>query len=171
MSKAVKLTDAFSFQLPVILTGRADVSRVLREIERVDYELETEAVHHPDRAQTIPTMSKTLMEITHLNQINILDPQHRTTLLASLRRIKDKSPVTQLTFAVDPSPDVVAELTGWIRQNLHGNALITIGVQPAIVGGCVVRTPDHIYDFSLRGRFRAVLPELGAKIKEIMPTA
>lgn len=154
MSKAVKLDGDTQFGLPPALIGRADVSRLLREIEKVDYELETQEIRTPGQPLAIPNMSRALTEVITLNNVDITVLQERKRLLESLRDAKDRAPNVQITFAIDPAPEITAQLVGWIRENLHPRALVTIGLQPAIIGGCVVRTPDHIYDFSLRKRFK-----------------
>jgi len=154
MSKAVKLDDDTQFGLPPALIGRSDVSRLLREIEEVDYALETQAIRTPDQPLTIPAISRALKETLTLNNIEITNLNERKRLIDSLREAKETAPNVQITFAVDPEPAIASFLVKWIRENLHPRALVTIGLQPAIIGGCVVRTPDHIYDFSLRKRFK-----------------
>lgn len=154
MSKAVKLDDDTQFGLPPALIGRADVSRLLREIEQVDYALETQTIRTPDQPLTIPAMSRALKETLTLNNIEVTNLDERKRMLDSLRDAKERAPNVQITFAIDPEPAITSQLVAWIRENLHPRALITVGLQPSIIGGCVVRTPDHIYDFSLRKRFK-----------------
>lgn len=154
MTKAVKLEDDSQFGLPSALIGRADVSRLLREIEEVDYALETQTIRTPEKPLTIPAMSRALQEILTLNNIEVTNLDERKRMLDALRDAKDRAPNVQITFAVDPEPAITSQLVTWIRNNLHPRALVTVGLQPSIIGGCVVRTPDHIYDFSLRKRFK-----------------
>lgn len=154
MSRAVKIDDDTQFGLPPALIGRADVSRLLREIEKVDYSLETQAIRTPGQPLTIPAMSRALTETIALNNVDVTNLDERKRLLESLREAKEKAPNVQITFAVDPEPAITSQLVSWIRTNLHPRALVTVGLQPAIIGGCIVRTPDHIYDFSLRKRFK-----------------
>lgn len=160
MSKAVKLDDSTQFGLPPALIGRADVSRLLREIEQVDYALETQAIRTPEQPLTIPAMSRALKETLTLNNIEVTNLNERKRMLDSLRDAKERAPNVQITFAIDPEPVITSQLVTWIRENLHPRALITVGLQPSIIGGCVVRTPDHIYDFSLRKRFKDEQPNL-----------
>lgn len=160
MSRAIKLQDSTSFLLPAGVIGRPDISRVIREIEKVDYAIEAQSVRAPGQPITIPAMSRGLVEIAGTNGITIEDLEARKKLLRELRNVKEHAPVLQITFAVDPEPDILMQLVAWIRQNLHPTALVTVGLQPAIVGGCIVRTPDHIYDFSMRNQFKKQLPDL-----------
>ena len=168
MSKAVHLNNEVQFLLPPSLLGRPDVSRLLREVEAVDYELETQAIREPNKPLAIPNMSKALVETAQVNKVDVADINSRKQLIAQLRAIKEKAPAIHITFAVDPDPAISAYMAAWIRQNLHPTALVTVGLQPRIVGGCVVRTPDHIYDFSLRKQFLDQKQQLVAEIKAVV---
>lgn len=154
MSRAIKLEQADRFGLPPALLGRPDISRVLRELERIDSILGSQAIRTPENPQVIPSMSRGLSDCITLNNITITDVNERQRLLKMLRQTKEKAPVVHITFAVDPVPAITAQITVWIRENLHSHALVSVGLQPRIVGGCIVRTPDHIYDFSIRKRFK-----------------
>src|SRR3546814_786555 len=153
MSRAVKLQqEENQFVLPPKVIGRADLNHLIMEIEKVDYELGAQAVRSPDQPLVLPSLTRTLTDLLTSNNLSVESPDHRQSLLAELRKAKDHAPVVQITFAVDPEPDALGELLAWIRENLHPSALITVGMQPSIIGGCIVRTPDHIYDFSMRKR-------------------
>ena len=168
MSHAVKLsTNEQTFVLPADVIGRSDVNHLMREIEKVDYELEAQAVRQPGQALILPSLTHTMAGIMAANNLAVETPDHRKDLLTNLRTIKEHAPVMQITFAADPDPAVLAQLVGWVRQNLHPAALVTVGMQPSIVGGCVVRTPDHIYDFSLKKQFKQNISDLLAAINKV----
>lgn len=167
MRGAVKLQAGTSVALPDVVAGRADVSRLLREIERVDYALETESIRGKEqpKAHVVPSMSRALAETITLNHITITDLHSRRQLIEGLRAIKQKAPVIHVTFAKEADPTVTTAMVSWIRRNLHKSALVIVGLQPRILGGCIVRTPVHVYDFSLRNRFARELPSLEKEIK------
>lgn len=167
MSKAVKIHDEKDFVLPASVIGRPDVTRLLREIEKVDYELEAQAVRQPGQPLAIPNVSRGLAETAQNNAVAIDSVDARRDLLAKLRTIKEHAPLMHVTFAAEAEPEEVSVLVLWVRENLHPAALITVGLQPSIVGGCVIRTPDHIYDFSFRNKFKQQLPELAQYVRAI----
>jgi hypothetical protein len=171
MSRAINLETEYKIILPASLIGRVDISRMLREIEKIDNDLEAQHARAPDQPLAIPAMTKALSELAQLNQLDLLDIDVRQKLLSTFRYTKDKAPNSHITFAVDPEPEIVALLVAWIRQNLHPMALVTVGLQPGLLGGCVVRTPDHIYDFSLKRQFALQLPELIREIKNVTSEA
>ncbi len=41
----------------------------------------------------------------------------------------------------------------WLRQNIHPYVMVTVGVQPTIAAGCIVRSTNKYFDFSLRENF------------------
>lgn len=155
MSKAVKLElSSDQFVLPPAIMSQADVSRALRELERIDYIMDSEAIREPGKPIVIPTMSRGLADCITLSKVDVTNSGNRKQLVMTLRKSKEKSPVVHVTFAVEPVPAVTAQIVMWIRTNLHSSALVTVGLQPRIVGGCIVRTPGHVYDFSIRKRFK-----------------
>lgn len=144
-----------TMKLPTALVSSTDVSRVIRELEQVDNEFEQQRVHAPGAALVVPSLSQSLASLSRDNNVNLADDAARSALRKWMVTIKNSAPVLHVTFASDAEPEIVAQIVGWIREKLHPLALVTTGVQPNLVGGCVVRTPDHIYDFSLRERFHS----------------
>ena len=155
------------FMLPKSLVGRIEVARLIRELERVDVDLTAQAIRTPDDVH-IPVTSQILSDVLVLNQIEIRDERQRKQLMEVLNKVKDTAPSMQITFASNPEPEITHQLVEWIRVNLHPVALVTVGLQPGLVGGCVVRTPDHIYDFSLRRQFRQNVPMLAEEIRAVI---
>lgn len=142
-------------KLPTALVSSTDVARVIRELELVDNEFEQQRVRTPGAALVVPSLSHSLASLSQDNNVNLADDTARLALRQWMVTIKNSAPVLHVTFASDAEPEIVEQIVGWIRERLHPLALVTTGVQPNLVGGCVVRTPDHIYDFSLRERFHS----------------
>ena len=142
------------YVLPPALIGRADLARLLREIESIDNELGAQKVRNrgtdTNASYHMPTMSRSLSDFIDLNEIDLSDDQGRMVLSERLRAVKDKAPVVHMTFAVDADPDFLQKLVGWIRTEVHPQALISVGLQPALIGGVYIRTPNHVHDFSLK---------------------
>jgi len=140
------------FVLPAALIGRADLARLVREVESLDNDLESQKV----RAQAagtgyhLPTMSRSLSDFLDLNKINIADDQTRMATKEQLRVLKDKAPIIHMTFAVDADPDFLQQLVTYLRANIHPQTLVSVGLQPSLVGGVYMRTPNHVHDFSIR---------------------
>lgn len=151
------------FTIPPAIATRADFSRVMRELERVDNDLEAQkaragggvgsAAGHAVQ-YLLPSMSKGLNDFLEMNKIALGNDKARMELREQMRRLKDHAPVVQMTFAADVDPETLTWLASWTRQNLHPQALLQVGLQPGLVGGVYIRTPNHVYDFSLRGRLR-----------------
>jgi len=58
------------------------------------------------------------------------------------------------------------ELVLWFRKSVNKQTLLEVGLQPALVGGVYIRTPNHVHDFSLRSKLQGqrelLMTELGA---------
>lgn len=145
-------TAAAKFVLPPALISRADLARLAREVESLDNELEVQKVRAQGQkvAYHMPNMSKSLSAFVELNKIDIADDQTRMEFKEHLRVLKDHAPIIHMTFAVEADPEFLSQLVDWLRQNVHPQTLVSVGLQPNLVGGVYVRTPNHVHDFSLR---------------------
>ena len=58
-----------------------------------------------------------------------------------------------ISFSSEPTPIFLERLLSWIRREINPLVLLTIGLQPAIGAGCIVRTTNKYFDLSLRQTF------------------
>jgi F0F1-type ATP synthase delta subunit len=142
------------FVLPSNVVTRVDVSHVVSELERVDNDITTATVRAQLNPQEVtrPAMSQQLTAFLEQNHMNLDNSQARSEIIKQLRLLKDKVPVIHMTFAVTADGESLATLTQWVRNQVHPQAVIDVGLQPALVGGVYVRTPNHIHDWSLRAK-------------------
>jgi hypothetical protein len=141
--------------LPSALVSRADLSRLVRDIETIDNELEAQRARNHATGQSgyhLPTFSKGLADFAELNKLDLADDHLRMKLKEQMKVMKEKAPVIHMTFAVEADPSSLAKLVEYIRKEIHPQALLSVGLQPAIVGGVYLRTPNHIFDLSVRSR-------------------
>ncbi len=155
------------FTLPPSVVSKIDVSRLVEEVERIDGELTTAAVRakvgSDEQAELV--LSEQLTDFLQLNQLTLDDgSQARTALIKQLRLLKDNVPVIHMTFAVTADRESSQQLMQWLRTSVHPQAVIAIGLQPALVAGAYIRTPNHVHDLSLRaalnGRHDLLIKEL-----------
>lgn len=137
------------FRLPLTVYGRAEITRMQRELRRIDDFFVDAAKRKPGESITPPRITQVLDEITRSNKINLLEASGRQSLVDTLERVLSEAPRMHISFAAEPSPKAFETILSWFRKNVHPNALLSIGIQPAIAAGCVVRTSSKIFDFSL----------------------
>jgi len=148
---------AIHYAFPGSLIGHPDLTRLMRELESLDNELESQRARHRGDKQfhyQMPNMSKALAEFVELNKLDLTNGHLRMEVTTNLRKLKDHAPVIHMTFAADTDPDSMRQIVGWIRKELHPQALISVGLQPSLIGGVYVRTPNHVHDFSVRAHMR-----------------
>ena len=147
---------AAQFVLPAALIGHADVARLLRELETIDNDLESQKARRTGSPghYKLPGMSHALSEFLELNKIDIANDHVRMDLKARLRKLKDHAPVMHMTFATEADRESVEYIAAWIRKELHPQALITVGLQPSLIAGVYIRTPNHVHDFSVRAHMK-----------------
>jgi len=152
------------FVLPTSLVSRVDISRLVGEFEQVDNDLTAAAVRAKAgvEQQTKPVLSQPLADFLAENNLSIETSRDRNELITELRTLKDTAPILHMTFAVTADRDSLQTLTKWVRESIHPQAVIDVGLQPALVAGVYLRTPNHIHDLSLRAALKgqhAVLVE------------
>ncbi len=162
-------TDA-KFVIPPAVATRADFSRVMLELERVDNDLEAQKARAAGQpvSYLLPAMSRALNEFVEVNKIDLASDKARMALRERMRHLKDHAPVVQMTFARDVDPASMTRLAAWCRENLHPQTLLQVGMQPALVGGVYIRTPNHVYDFSLRQRLQDRRSTIAASLDELL---
>lgn len=167
MSKVEVLTPA-NFILPLSVVSKVDVSRLVSELERVDNDLTAAAVRAKTDSsdQSTPLMSEQLADFLDQNKLTLGNAHQRGELITQLRLLKDKVPVVHMTFAVPVDRDSLQQIAQWLRSSVHAQAVIAVGLQPALVAGVYLRTPNHVLDLSVRGllagRRDILVKELGA---------
>lgn len=140
-------------QLPIGVITRSDVGHLVLETEGVDNFLSQAAVRQPGTAVQLPKASRLFDEIVAINKLNMLQQADRQRLHQFLQSVRTSAPTLHVSFSTDPSAIFQQRLITWIRQQMHPFLLLQIGLQPNIGAGCVVRSTNKYYDFSLRQRF------------------
>jgi hypothetical protein len=144
-----------NFILPPSLTTKLDLAKIIREVEAIGQELESQKIRGQSQdGYKIPPMSSGLSDFLSINKIDFMNDQARMILSEQLRALKDKVPIIHFTFASAADPQSLQQLVAWIRKELHPWTLIEVGVQPALIGGAYIRTPNHVHDFSMRSLFK-----------------
>ena len=147
-----------AYALPPALITRADLARLVREIEGLDNELEAQKARNHATGQTgyhMPNLSQGMADFIELNKLNQADDQGRMHVKEQMKIMKNKAPIVHMTFAVEADPISLQQLVAYMRKELHPQTLLSVGLQPAIVGGVYMRTPNQVHDFSVRAKLAA----------------
>lgn len=157
-----------SFVLPPSVVSKVDIAHLLGELEQIDGEQIEAAAREkagaPGRVEI--ALSRSLAEFLEQNNQKIEDGQTRAQLIKQLRAFKESIPVVHMTFAVPADRGSLQQLVQWFRTSVHPQAVIEVGLQPALVAGVSIRTPNHVHDFSMRAMLKKnhgmLVKELGA---------
>jgi len=150
--------------LPLMVVSPVDLGRLLRELETIDNGLLQQTLQKQD--PKLPKTSKMMDELITLNHLNLLEKPQRERLKQFLLAVKEKAPLLHMSFSADPSEAFIEKLMSWIRENMHPLALLTVGLQPNIGAGAVVRTTNKYFDFSLAANFATQRELLMSKLQE-----
>jgi F0F1-type ATP synthase delta subunit len=167
MTDEVATKNHENFILPASLVSRVDVSHIVDEVERADNQMTAETIRAGEgKTAAIPVLSQQLTDFLAQNELTLADGNARAALIKELRMLKDKVPILHMTFAVNADPESLQQLAQWARTTIDPHAVIEVGLQPGLVAGVYLRTPNHVHDFSLRGllagKHDVLVNELGA---------
>lgn len=140
-------------QLPNLVVGLVDINRLRRELAAIDETLLEHTLRKKDGGSQMLKSSRLMDQLVVSNDLNLLHQSDRERLRRFLETIAERAPVLHISFSADPSPSFLERLMAWLRQNIHPQILVTIGVQPTIAAGCIVRSTNQYFDFSLRQDF------------------
>ena len=158
--------DSGQISLPDRLASPGDLARVTRELEALDDSLYQAGLRKPGQPTKLARSSATLEELARLNGVSLLDAKQRAQLIELLHALLEHAPHVRMSLAAEPSGRFVQEVIVWMRGNIHPTVLVEIGLQPSLAAGCMLRTPNKVFDMSLRHRFEEQRHLLAEKIGE-----
>jgi hypothetical protein len=164
----VDTAPATGLILPSAIATKADLVNVLRNLEAVlDAFVENsvrqeEGVDFAARAD----VSSNLALLVKDNRLEV-SVETLKSLKTWLNHLKDHAPVVRFTFANDPDQKFLAAIVDWLRKNSGQFVLVRYGIQPSIAAGCLMYTPRHRYDFTLRKN----ITDSGQKLMEYIRAA
>lgn len=136
-------------KLPPAVVSRYDIARLLREIESLN-DLFTQEKIRASKTKKSVSLSHILASVSSDNHLDLTKAEVRQELSQKLTKLKEQAPVIHISFASEPDAIVTEKIILWFRREIDPRVLLTIGVQPSIAAGCVVRTRNNYFDFSLR---------------------
>ncbi len=145
--------------LPEQLVTKADVSRIIREVESLDGFFLQSTIKGA-QGQELPQLSRQLNIFVSLNKLNVLIKEDREAVKTYLTALKNLAPVIHISFAAEPRPDFLFKLIAWFRTSVHPQVLLQVGLRPSIAAGCVIRTTNKFFDLSIHKNLIAAKPKL-----------
>jgi hypothetical protein len=140
--------------LPLAVVGPVDVGRLIRELDTLDNQilqtkLRTSAGGQPEA----PRMTQLMEQTMEFNKLDLMSDSDRKQLVELLLNVKERAPVLHMSFSADPATPFIEKLMAWLRREVHPVVLLTVGLQPNIGAGCIIRSTNKYFDCSLRKDF------------------
>ncbi len=142
-----------TLELPVSIVTPSDLGRVIRELADIDERLLQLRLRQPGTETKMPKTTQVMDQLVSLNKLNLLQAEDRDRLKQSLETVRQRHTSLHISFSVDPSTTFLEKLVVWLRREIDPYVLVSVGLQPNIAAGCVVRTTNKVFDFSLRQNF------------------
>lgn len=141
------------FVLPVLVSSTVDIGRLLRELGDIDESLLQLQLRKTGGEIKMPKTSHLMDQLLQANKLNLLKDTDRQVLKQCLETVQKQAPVMHMSFSADPTVDFMEKLMTWLRREIHPIVLVTVGLQPNIGAGCILRTVNKQFDLSLRQDF------------------
>ncbi len=140
--------------LPVTTVTIVDVGRLQRELEALDGFLAQAAARGSGKSVTMPKTTKSFDEFVKQNELQLHEEADRTKLNEFLESVRASAPVIHVSFSAEPSAAFLQKMISWFRTEIDPLVLLQVGLQPSIAAGCVMRTTNKYFDFSMRKHFQ-----------------
>lgn len=156
--------------LPVYIIGKPQLSAILREIQYMD-----DVMHQNNLTDSISavasmhatTSNRGLNELAQSRGYRLDSSNDRQQLARDVQSLIASSPEYHISFASEPPIRKLKQLVQWLRENVHPQLLVQVGLQPLITAGCVIRTNNSVIDLSLRRSFDEALPVLLREVQTL----
>jgi hypothetical protein len=141
-----------NFTLPDSVVTKRDLYRLLRELESIDNKMLESDVRikaglgDGSGIDVTEQMSQFLQQ----NSLNLDDSNERSEIIKQTRLLKDRVSVFKVTLAGPLKHEQLIELARWMRSSIHPQLVLAVGLQPSLVAGAHIRTPNKIFDFSFK---------------------
>jgi F0F1-type ATP synthase delta subunit len=154
-------------KLPAKIVSRGDLNRILRELNRLNDYLVGAEFKNEDQATVSQNISPLLGELAAANSYDLMDENRRKELYTQLESLSANGPGLHISFTSAPSPNSLEKVIVWLRANIHPQILLSVGLQPTIAAGCVLRTPNRVIDMGLKQTLMKKQPLLLEMIKGV----
>lgn len=120
---------------------------------------------NPGRDSDEPILSEAAKNTLHeFTDKNLSTRSAIDQLILSLEHLAKNAPQMTITLAAPPTHGIKKQLVSWCRENLSHSVLINFEFRSGLLGGMVVQSGSHIYDWS----FRRQILEAGPKFPEVL---
>lgn len=143
-----------AYRLPNSFSSPQQIEALLGDIEKLKPTMLSTPQKWPTRVQEF-AMSNALASLTLASQ---------SKLVGYLKELLATSPQISLVVANMPNGEELAELTGWFRSHIHPHTTLHIAQNSDVIAGCVLRTDEAVYDFSLRSGLFANSEKLAKRL-------
>jgi F0F1-type ATP synthase delta subunit len=154
------------FKLPLSVSQPVDLNRLIHELTQLNEDINQKTIRNPNIKQDINISAK-MTDVLKANNIDITAKEHRDSLLNVFNRLNERDRVINISFASEASPEFIAKITEWFRNEIDPYCFIVVGINPTIGVGCIARTTNRVFDMSLKGGLSGTRKLLTSRIREL----
>lgn len=153
--------------LPESVYSPQDIAGLIIELHDYNRWFSSQAIlkrTHASLNSEQPSISSVSMGlINSLETKNGISQHDIDELISTLEKLRSSLPVITVTLAAPATRDVKKTIVIWCRKNISDNILVNFGFNATLLGGMVIRSGSHIFDWSFKRQIlenRAKFPEV-----------
>lgn len=147
---------AAQLHLPPAIVSSGDIRRLGRDLASLEETLQAMRLRAaPEPPGKLPRLSPQLEEFAAVNRLDLLDDTQRQQARGYIEDVVAYAPVLHLSFASEPTRAFLTQIVVWLRSNISSAVIVEVGLEPGIAAGCILRTANRQFDFSLRRHLEA----------------
>ena len=151
--------------LPLSIVSRSDIIRLQKTLQ--SYEAQLHQAKLRNEKISAPTHDTALYELAEANGLQLSLASDRMYIQKQLDDYQKHTIEVTVSFANQPSEQALGTLTHWLRTHINSAVLIRVTIQPSIVGGCIVRTTNKVFNFDFRHMLQHADPVLKREIASL----
>lgn len=153
--------------LPESVYSPQDIAGLIIELHDYSRWFSSQAIlkrTHASHNSEQPSISSVSMGlINSLETKNGISQHDIDELISTLEKLRSSLPVITVTLAAPATRDIKKTIVIWCRKNISDNILVNFGFNATLLGGMVIRSGSHIFDWSFKRQIlenRAKFPEV-----------
>ncbi|HVX58604.1 MAG TPA: F0F1 ATP synthase subunit delta [Candidatus Saccharimonadales bacterium] len=161
------------FKLEESVSSLQDLKAVILEIReyarwQAHNEIKKQLKAKSGKKSEAPTLSPSAQNVLHSwVSRGPINPKSMDELVTTLENYAKSAPQFTIVLAAMPTASLKKTIVNWCRSNVAPNVMVNFQFNSSILGGMVVRSGSHVYDWSFRRQIMSAGPKFPEALRRV----
>ncbi len=141
----------------------AEIDQLLVEL----YDTNADKFSEAFKSNLSAEIAAALRKVLENQGISFSNREEMRKFLLELQKALRALPVLSLTLAFSPSEKFLTKLSSWAKEHMENLVILELSYDPEILGGAVIVSNGHYYDFSLMKKLESIFQTYKDRIIEL----